>query len=51
MDKTKEYCDVSENCKLLKSMAAKYEEVVKQNKNLQSELNYYKGLNGEKDNK
>ena len=32
------YCDISENCKLVKQANTQYNEVVNQNKNLQSDL-------------
>lgn len=36
--KTSKYCDIQENCKLLKQANAQYNAVVRQNQSLQTEL-------------
>jgi len=46
------YCDIQDNCKLLKNVVNQYEKVVEQNKNLQAELQvfrqpYFKNLTTE----
>ena len=41
------YCDIQSNCKLLTQMQAQYEQVVAQNKSLQTELNALKRIQNE----
>lgn len=41
------YCDIQSNCKLLAQMQAQYEQVVAQNKSLQTELNALKRIQNE----
>ena len=45
----KKYCDSQDDCKLLKNAINQYNQVVKQNKNLQKEIRWYKEQT-EKDN-
>ena len=45
----KKYCDSQDDCKLLKNAINQYNQVVKQNKNLQKEIRWYKEQ-AEKDN-
>lgn len=39
MESTRKYCDIEDNCKLLKQMQSQYDAVVNQNRSLQTELN------------
>ena len=39
MENTRKYCDIEDNCKLLKQMQSQYDAVVNQNRSLQTELN------------
>ena len=43
--KTNKYCDIQDGCKLLKQANAQYNEVVKQNRSLQTELIQERGRN------
>ena len=45
----KKYCDRQDDCKLLKNAVTQYNQVVKQNQDLQKEINWYKEQMG-KDN-
>ena len=45
----KKYCDSQDDCKLLKNAVTQYNQVVKQNQDLQKEINWYKEQMG-KDN-
>lgn len=45
----KKYCDSQDDCKLLKNAVTQCNQVVKQNQNLQKEINWYKEQMG-KDN-
>lgn len=39
MESIRKYCDIEDNCKLLKQMQSQYDAVVNQNRSLQTELN------------